>query len=186
MEDLEGYRKLRLELTNRKGSKNRVRDSVGVYDMYKLIRRNGWFNIGRPVKEEEFYAIVRGINRLIAEQIAKGQTIRFPERMGTLELRKHSCGAKLVDNKLKIIYPVDWAETIKLWYNDPEAKRRKTLLRRENPWAYKVLYLQGDATYDNKCFYQFALNTFIKKALCKNIREGKVDSLWRRFENKQQ
>ena len=66
----------------------KVRGSFGIYDCYKAIRRHKWFDIGRPLKEKEFYSIIRGVNNLIAEEIANGETVTFPEKMGMLELRK--------------------------------------------------------------------------------------------------
>jgi hypothetical protein len=40
----------------------KVNNSLGVYDAYKWIRKNKWFNIGRPLKEHEFYSIIRKVN----------------------------------------------------------------------------------------------------------------------------
>ena len=162
-----------------KGNRNfKVKGSFGVYHAYKHIRKNGWYNIGRPVTEKEFYAIIRGINKLLAKEIGMGNTVTFPSRMGKLELRKSRRGAFLMDGKLKITYPIDWSETLKLWYEDGEALKNKTLKRKEQEYLYHVKYCVYDATYNNKMFYQFVLNHDIKKELSKNIREGKTDTLW--------
>lgn len=158
--------------------KAKVRNSWGVYDIYKHIRKNGWYDIGRPLKEQEFYSIVREINKLLAEGISKGETVVFPHKMGKLELRKFEKGVSIVDGKLKNTYPINWEETLMLWYKDEEARKSKTLLRDENKYVYKVRYEKYDATYENKIFYQFVLNRFIKKALKKNIEEGITDTLW--------
>ena len=66
----------------------KVTNSWGVYDAYKVIRKHQWYDIGRPLKEHEFYSIIRGINDLLAEDIANGKEVTFPSRMGGLELRK--------------------------------------------------------------------------------------------------
>ena len=180
MEEKKTYEEFRAGFAPGKGSKNKVRECWGVYDVYKAIRRKGWYNIGRPLKEKEFYAIIRGMNRLYAEEIANGNTVSFPCRMGKLELRKHRTGVRIVDDKLRVNYPVDWNKTLRLWYEDSEAYQNRTLLRNENPWVYKVKYsVEGsDANYENKSFYQFAVNTFVKRALSQNIRSGKVDTIW--------
>jgi hypothetical protein len=176
----ETFREFKNRITNNKGSLKhyKITGSWGIYDAYKHIRKNHWYNIGRPLKEGEFYAIIRGINDLLAENIANGKTVKFPKKMGVLELRKHKAGAFFVDGKLKINYPPDWSETLKLWYEDEEARRNKTILRLENPWVYSVKYLRFPATYENKMFYQFQLNTFIRRALKDNIKQGKIDTLW--------
>ena len=170
----------RTKLQSQRKRVSKVTGSWGVYDAYKLCRKNQWFNIGRPVTEKEFYAVVRGVNKHIAENIANGKTVKLPERMGMLELTKHKCVAKLVEGKLKINYPIDWSETLKLWYEDEEARRQKTLMRNENPWTYHIKYrVSGEcANYENKMFYQFTLNSFIRQALSSNIKRGKIDTIY--------
>ena len=79
----------------------KVTNSWGVYDAYKAIRKHQWYDIGRPLKEHEFYSIIRGINDLLAEDIANGKDVTFPSRMGGLELRKIQSDISIVDGKLK-------------------------------------------------------------------------------------
>ena len=171
------YREFANEIRRHKGP-FKIRNSWGIYNAYKLLRKNKWYDIGRPLKEHEFYSIIREINDLLAENIVNGETVVFPHRMGKLELRKFECGANLVNGRLKITYPIDWEETVRLWFVDEEAKRNKTLLRKEEKYLYTVKYNKYAANYDNKSFYQFALNKFIKRALKHTIKEGKIDTLW--------
>mgnify|MGYP004476350905 FL=1 len=158
--------------------KSRVRNSWGVYDAYKHIRKKGWYDIGRPLKEHEFYSIVRGVNDLMAEEIVRGNIIKFPHNMGELELRKYKPEVKIVDGKLKIGYPVNWDKTIKLWYEDEEARINKTLLRHEPKYIYHIKYNKYHAMYENQVFYEFEVNRFIKRALVGSINNGKTDTLW--------
>ena len=158
--------------------KPKVRNSWGVYDAYKHIRKNGWYDIGRSLKEHEFYSIVRGVNDLLAKEIVKGNTIKFPHGMGELELRKYKPEVKIVDGKLKIGYPINWDKTIKLWYGDEEARINKTLLRHEPKYIYHIKYNKYHALYENQVFYKFEVNRFIKRALVENINNGKTDTLW--------
>lgn len=175
----QSYKEFINEIGKRKiPRQSKIRDSWGVYDAYKHIRKNQWYNIGRPLKENEFYSIIRGINELLADEIAKGNAVVFPSRMGKLELRKRERGVSIVNGKLKISYPVDWSETLKLWFENEEERKKKTLLRKEDKYAYHVKYCKYDATYENKTFYEFKLNRFVKRALKENINQGKIDSLW--------
>lgn len=162
----------------KKGALGLIRGSWGIRDAHKLIRKNHWYNIGHPVSEHDFYAIIRNVNLLLADEIANGNTVRLPHKMGKLMLRKHEVGVALKDGKLKITYPPNWSETLKLWYEDEEARKAKTLLRHESPYVYYVYYDKWKAEYENKIFYRFMLNTFIKKKLSKNIKSGKVDTVW--------
>ena len=156
----------------------KITNSIGIYDIYKRVRKNHWYNIGRPLKEHEFYTIIRSINKLLADNIVNGDTVVFPEQMGKLELRKYPKGVSFVNGKLKNTYPIDWKSTNQLWAEDEEERTKKTLLRYESPLVYMVRYCKEDATYENKIFYQFRLHQKIKKRLKENIINGKIDTLW--------
>lgn len=163
----------------RKGLKFKVRNSFGVYDAYKLMRKNHWYNIGRPLKEKEFYAIIRGVNNLLAEEILKGNTVKFPAWMGKLELIKYEVGATFnKTGQLRITYPINWKETWDLWKKDEEAFKEKVLMRYETPFVYRVRYCKREAKYANKMFYQFVLNQHLKKKLKKVINSGETDTLF--------
>lgn len=155
-----------------------VTNSWGIRDAYKLIRKNHWFNIGRPLKESEFYHIIREVNNLLAEEIALGNTVTFPERMGKLELRKYNRGVSIVNGKLKNTYPINWGETWRLWHEDSEEYAKGTVIRYETPVVYHVRYCKEGATYENKTYYRFVINRALKRRLRKNIVKGKADTLW--------
>lgn len=162
----------------RKVRKYKITNSWGIYDAYKAIRKNHWYDIGRPLKEHEFYVIIRSINKQLAENIISGETVVFPEQMGKLELRKYPKGVSFVNGKLKNTYPIDWKRTNQLWADDEEERKKHTLLRYESPIVYCVRYCKEDATYENKTFYQFRLHQKLRRRLKDNIIEGKTDTLW--------
>lgn len=155
-----------------------VTGSWGVKQAWRLIRKNHWFDLPRPVNEHEFYSILRAVNLRLANELALGHTIHFPSKMGSLELRKYAVGVSITDGKLKNTYPIDWGETWKLWYNDAEAYDKKIIMRQETPYRYHVKYLKDKANYENKKFYLFQLNQKIKQQLKKNIKNGITDTLW--------
>lgn len=165
-------------LKRNKSKTSKIRNSWGSYDAYKSIRKHQWYDIGRPLKEGEFYSIVRRVNNLLAENLSNGETVVFPSRLGKLELRKSMRGASIVDNRLHVTYPVNWDETIKLWYEDQQARQDKVLLRNEEKYVFRVKYCKHDAAFENKVFYSFTLNRRIKKALKEKINRGEIDTLW--------
>ena len=175
---MQTFEEFKTSLTTSHKGKFKITGSWGIYDSFKHIRKNGWYNIGRPLKEHEFYTVIRSINNYLAKELTMGNTVQFPYKLGKLELRKSHRGVSFVDNKLKVTYPVDWYETLKLWYKDSEARENKTLIRHENNWVYRVKYNKWNATFNNKIFYEFCLNRFIKRALTKNIKDKKIDALW--------
>lgn len=173
------YSDFETKVLKRHGDKHfKVTNSWGVYDAYKHIRKNGWYNIGRPLKEKEFYDIIGKINSEIATLLSFGATIKLPAKMGKFELRKHKREVRIEDGKVKITYPIDWHKTLKLWYDDEEARKNKTLIRSEEKEVFRIKYDAYRADFQNRCFYEFSLNRNIKKALKENIKKGMVDTLW--------
>lgn len=177
MNDYNEFRRKILKLEG-KGKKAMVSNSWGVYDAYKLIRKHEWYNIGRPLKEHEFYSIVRGINKLLGEEITMGNSVTFPQRMGHLELRKIKTGVTYKNGKLKVTYAIDWDSTLRLWFEDKEARDKKILLRFENGDQFKVRYCKYKAAYRNMAYYQFTLNRGLKRRLKDNIKLGIVDTMY--------
>lgn len=163
---------------NTKKNLYKVRNSWGVRDAYRYIRKRHWEGVGKPVSEKDFYAVIRQINLLLADSLSKGSSIVFPQRMGELEIRKYSCGVTLNNDKLHITRPVDWNKTINLWYKDSEAKENKILIRFNEPYYFRIFYRKYRANYENLSFYRFAVNRSIKRTLKKHIISGEVDALW--------
>lgn len=172
------FQEFRAEVSNRNGAPGKIRNCYGTYDIYKYIRKNHWKRIGQFVSEHDFYTIIRGINTMVADEIANGQPVKFPHGMGHLELRKSHRGVSIVNNKLHNTYPIDWMNTLYLWWQDEEAHKQKTLVRHDNEWVYTTKYLREKANYTNRGFYQFRLNKEVRQALSRNIRDGKVDTIW--------
>lgn len=156
--------------------KHKVIKSLGVYDAYKYIRKNKWFNIGQAITEHQFYSIIRGINNQLAINIANGEDIQFPLRMGRLELRKYDTYINIQNKKIKTNRPIDWDRTLKLWYEDKESCKNKTLIKMEEQEIFKVLYNKVRAEYNNKAFYEFTINRDIKKRLKYKIKNKEIDA----------
>ena len=155
---------------------HKVTGSIGVYAAYKYIRKNKWYDIGRPLKEGEFYKIIRRVNDYLADELTKGKEIKLPHRMGSLEIRKKPSRISIVDGKLVTNLPIDWDATLRLWYEDKESFDNKTFVRVENEEIYKVYYNKQDANYNNKSFYEFKPNRQIQRNLTKYIRTGNLDA----------
>lgn len=171
------YEEFRKEVQHTDTSrKHKITGSVGVYSAYKWIRKNGWLNIGRPLTEHEFYSIIRRVNNYLADSFLRGHDIKFPHRMGQLELRKYDVRFSIEDGKVKTNLPIDWDRTLKLWYEDEEAYKERTLVKVEEKEIYKVYYNKQLADYQNMVFYEFKVNRELKKSIKQRIKEGKLDA----------
>lgn len=155
---------------------HKVSGSLGVYDAYKYIRKNKWFDIGRPLTEHEFYSIIRKVNDYLADSFLHGNDIKLPHRMGRIELRKYDVRVSFDGEKVKTNLPIDWDRTLKLWYEDEEAYENKTLVKVEEKEIFKVYYNRQLADYNNQSFYEFNVNRELKKRLKQRIKEGKLDA----------
>lgn len=155
---------------------HKVKNSIGVYDIYKHIRKNKWYDIGQPITEHQFYTIIREVNNVLADNLLKGNDIVFPNKMGRLEVRKFEPIIRFDDNKLTVRLPIDWDRTLKLWSEDEEAYKERTLVKMEEKEIFKVCYNKTRADFPNKGFYQLQINRDLKIALKKKIKLGNFDA----------
>ena len=155
---------------------HKVKNSIGVYDIYKHIRKNKWYDIGQPITEHQFYTIIRQVNNVLADNLLKGNDIVFPNKMGRLEVRKFKPIIRFDNNKLTVRLPIDWDRTLKLWSEDEEAYKERTLVKMEEKEIFKVCYNKTRADFPNKGFYQLQINRDLKIALKKKIKLGNFDA----------
>ena len=171
---LEDFKRATLKLNEPRTHK--VTGSLGVYDAYKYIRKNKWLNIGRPLSEHEFYSIIRKVNEYLADSLLRGHDIVLPHKMGRIEVKKYEARITLEGNKVKTNLPIDWDRTLKLWYEDEESYKNKTLIKMEEKEIFKVCYNKSKADFNNKSFYQFDINRDLKRRLKQQIKNGALDA----------
>lgn len=155
---------------------HKVRNSNGVYNAYKWIRKNKWLDIGRPLTEHEFYSIVRQVNNLLAEVLLSGGDIILPHRLGTIELRKYDNKITVRGGRVIANLPIDWDRTLKLWSEDEEAYKERMLVKMEEKETFKVFYNRRRANYENKSFMQFEVNRDLKRRLKQKIKNRAIDA----------
>lgn len=156
--------------------RHKISNSLGTYDAYKYIRKNKWFDIGRPLKEHEFYTIIRSINNYLAEEFLKGNDITLPHRLGKIELRKYDANISIRNGVTKTNLPIDWDKTLKLWSEDEEAYKERTLVKMEEKEIFKVFYNKRTANFSNKSFYTFEVNRDLKRRLKQKIKNKVIDA----------
>lgn len=155
---------------------HKINKSLGVYDAYKWLRKRKWVDIGQRLSEHDFYNIIRNVNSMLASTLSKGEDVKLPHRMGVLELRKINTYINFKDGKLNTNLPIDWNRTLKLWCEDEEAYKSRTLIKMEEKEVFKIYYNKAKAAYTNKSFYQFNANRELKKSLKDNIKDGEIDA----------
>lgn len=155
---------------------HKVKNSYGIYDGYKYYRKNKPKESEYVLTESQYFAITRKINDLLAEAISRGEDVILPFRLGRIEVRKYDGKITWDGKKVKSNLPIDWDKTLKLWYEDSEAYKNKTLIRMEEKEIHKIYYNKNLANYTNKSFYQFNFNRELKRSLKHNIKEGFIEA----------
>lgn len=170
----EDFRKSVLKVKSQRNHK--IKGSLGVRDAFKWLQKNKLLNIGRSLKEEEFYKIIRTVNNLLAKELLKGKDVKLPQKMGMLEVRKYDTYVRLQDGKIKTNRKVDWNATLKLWYENEEAKEEKLLVRLEDKEVFKIFYNRMIANYKNKTLFQFKPHRELSIKVREAGKEGIIDA----------
>lgn len=146
-----------------------IQNSIGVEDfLQEYVKQN------KKLSSSTIRSIIKLINLELANCLSAGKEIKFPRQMGSLELRSNDTYIKFKDGKLKTNRMIDWNTTLKLWYNDEEAKSRKQLVRLENKKIFSVFYNRGKAKFTNQVFYEFIPNRALKQKIKENIQLGNI------------
>lgn len=177
MISLEDFRREVLGLNRHR--KHKVSGSLGIYDGFKFYRRTRPKEHKYVLTESQYFSITRRINDLLAINLINGIDVKFPLRMGGLEIRKNERKVR-IDNNGKVItnLPIDWNETLKLWNEDEEAFKNKTLVKVDEKEIFKVYYNRGLANYPNKSFYEFEVNRDLKKRLKQSIKDMRIEAMY--------
>lgn len=157
---------------------HKVKNSYGVYDGFKFYRKNKPNEHKYVLTESQYFSIIRKVNELLGELLINGEDVVLPYRLGRLEIRKYDAKITLEGNKIKTNLPIDWDRTLKLWYEDEESYKNKTLIKVEEKEIFKIYYNRNIANFTNKSFYQFNVNKELKKRLKYNIKNKKIDSFY--------
>ena len=155
---------------------HKVKNSYGVYDGFKYYRKNRPKEHKYVLTESQYFSIIRRVNELLGEALINGEDVTLPYRLGRLEVRKYEARITTDGKKVRTNLPIDWDRTLKLWYEDKESYKNKTLIKVEEKEIYKVYYNKNVAEFTNKAFYQFDVNRELKRRLKQNIKEGKLDA----------
>jgi len=150
---------------------HKITASLGMREAFRYYTKKS-----KSLSEKDFRRVIRYINSILQESLALGEDINLPCRMGRLELRKFKTSVSFKDGKMITNLPIDWDETLNLWYEDKESFKEKRKVRMEVPEVFRVYYKKSTANYNNKSFFTFKVNRDLKQKLKTNIINKKVDA----------
>lgn len=169
------YKEYRIkQIGTRKGKKHAVNNSYGTKDIYRYCRKKKL--IDGNITEKDFRKIINALNLTLQDTLFEKRCVKFPERMGAVEIKKFKGKVKIEDNKIITNYPINWKKTLQLWYTDKEAESKKTLIREEAQDIYKFIYNKSNAVYKNKTFYKFTPTRYLKLKLKEIINTQGYDA----------
>ena len=156
--------------------KHLIKKSYTTKQAWRWVKKNKWLNINQPISERTFGKVIRLVNLALQDKLLTGSYIKFPKRMGKLELIKTKSKIELTEEGIKTNIPIDWNKTVNYWSKDEEAYNKKLLLRVDNRVVFRVKYNKKDAIYKNKSCFQFKVNRDFKKKLCEKIKNNELDA----------
>lgn len=174
---MEGYKNFIKDVKKVSGPrKHKLTNSLGVKDAYNHYRKNRPKEKKFVVVEKDYFKIIRTLNEIVASQLSKGYEVKLPYRVGSLLVEKFEVAPRIDENgKLVFRAPIDWDATLKLWYESPEDKANKTLLKIEQREICKVVYNKKNVTYPNNSFVMFTPTRELKSKIKKEMTYGYVN-----------
>ena len=145
-------------LKNKKGCLSKIRNSWGVYDYYKYYRKTKPSDSKYVLTESQYFAIIRRVNKLLADDFVKRGELELPYRMGKVILQSIPVKTTIRNGKVVTTKRIDWDKTLNLWYSDSEAYSKRTLIYSDGKDKICTRYIKKDAIFKNKQYYEFELN----------------------------
>lgn len=155
----------------------KIKTDFGIKDYYKYYCEHS----KNPKSKELFDKVVYSFNKEIVNSIINNGLDYTPVKAKfTFCIRKNKRSIKLKDNIVVNTHPIDWKTTMKLWEDDPEAKKRKLLIRFLNnhtsKYVFRILMLKYTNNYLNKRFFRYKPPRSFQRTLAKRILNPDLDN----------
>jgi len=129
------------------------------------------------ISYKEFIEITKGFMQFIMKKVLDGESVQLPLNAGKLEVVGKKIRPKLKpDGTMSGVAP-DWVATKKLRDENPEAKKKRTVVyhfnEHSNGVRYKIRWYKLHSGVKNRSVYAFYLARKNKRELSDNIMKGK-------------
>ena len=192
MELKEGMTFKEFSAQKRPRSKGKLNSDFGVKDYYSYYKHTVWRYQGGKTQRGTFRKrmnkngkwtispvlyrkILCSINLLLLEATLKGEDIELPVDFGTIYARHIPVYIKLdEEGNVKTNRAINWNGTLKLWYEDKEARQNGQLVLQDNCTKKPYIGLMfGDFT--NKKFFHLQPSTTIMRKVAKDMQQGLIN-----------
>ena len=138
-----------------------INNSYGIRDYYWNYRKK----FKATISEQLFSSIVDAMFVAMIDELKEDRYVVFPKGFGFLKTEYCKSYVELKNDKLKVHNIVDWYSTIKLWYEDEEARNQKLLLYKEKTMAKFVKYSKQGNGFKNKRYLCLDIKRSVTKIL---------------------
>lgn len=170
--DFESFRRDILKIHS--SHKFELTKSIGNRYIYRWLKRHNV--IGDDVTEAMFGKIIKNVHKHFIEELMEYKSIKFPYKMGELEIIKLNPKFKVINGKLSNNYCVDWKSTLELWHSDKQSKNNKTIIKFDRQRIFRIKYNKRNSDFENKVYIKFLPLRRIRALLRNKINDNNFDT----------
>jgi hypothetical protein len=152
-------------------------------DFYKFYKNEYLKSLSKkrtPVDRSTYSKILlMYYSRCIEEVVLKNKTLRFTARLGSLKIFKREPEFFKTGDFENIDLPIDYNATLKLWSEDKEAEKNKTIVRHLNEnsdgYVYFYKWFKKFCKVKNNKWYKFRATRTNKLFLSHQAKKNNVE-----------
>lgn len=137
----------------------------------------------RPQKKEfvltdiQYLSIIRDMNLLIVDELISNKSVKLPCGFGRIEVFKYETTSWIDSNgRLKTNRPIDMNSTVKLWYEDEEARLNRSIVRYDSDFIFRLKYPLKGRKNKYGTYFAIQFNRDLRKKLSEAIKSGEYDT----------
>ena len=164
--------------TSKKRSPKKHPTDLGSKDIYNQFKKDKKELVEKyDITRGKFSSICKELNEMFFKEVLKNNPWKLPLNLGVIEIRKFKLKPRLTeDGELdKKTVVLDYKKTNDLWERDPEAKRKKKLIFRDNKhtngFIHKFIWNRSRRRVTNIYHYKFIMRRDVKRELGKILQD---------------
>lgn len=152
---------------------HKIKNSVTWNVHFKYYRKVKPRDKDFVITSQQYLAIIREMNFLMAAKLVEDKQLQLPCGLGTIRIHKNECTNYMDYNgNFRSTKPIDRLSTLKLWYEDEEARNKKIMVRVDTDKTFSIKYNKNKANYKNKNYFQFQFGRTLKNMLRDKLKEN--------------
>jgi len=156
---------------------HKIKTNYSTGDYYGYYKKN----YDKTLERKKYTSIVQDFNEGILNIIIEeGLVYRFPKSHFQLMVKKAKRKPYIKNGKLVNSVPPDWKRTNELWARDPEAKKKKIVVRYKNThssgFVFRLFCSKDNSKMRNKNLFKFKTSRKFQRALSARILDPDKDN----------